>query len=73
MWALILLCDLLIIKCWGKFAKDIGKKVQKRFFVDEPSVVEKLTANEVDEIYPRGSSYWGTNARCIGSRMRLIG
>ncbi|KFY53761.1 hypothetical protein V497_08271 [Pseudogymnoascus sp. VKM F-4516 (FW-969)] len=45
----------------------------KRFFVDEPSVVQKLTANEVDDIYPRGSSYWGTNARCIGSRMRLIG
>ena len=42
-------------------------------FVDEPVVVRKLAGNEVDERYAGGSAYWGTNAKCLGSRLRQIG
>ncbi|ELR10305.1 hypothetical protein GMDG_04688 [Pseudogymnoascus destructans 20631-21] len=59
--------------CWAEFAQDIGERVQERLFVDEPVVMKKLTASEVDAIYAGGSTYWGTNARCIGSRLRQIG
>ncbi|OBT77959.1 hypothetical protein VF21_04364 [Pseudogymnoascus sp. 05NY08] len=59
--------------CWGAFARSIGERVQNRFFIDELAIVKKLTANEVDAIYAGGSTYWGTNARCMGSRLRQLG
>ncbi|OBT50012.1 hypothetical protein VE04_09568, partial [Pseudogymnoascus sp. 24MN13] len=59
--------------CWGLFARGVGDRVQQRFFVDEPSIVKKLTANEVDSIYAGGSTYWGTNVRLLGTRLRKLG
>jgi hypothetical protein len=60
-------------KCWGTFATGIGELMHELFFIDEPVVCKKLTADEVDVIYAGGSVFWGASARCQGSRLRQLG
>ncbi|KFY21544.1 hypothetical protein V493_07321 [Pseudogymnoascus sp. VKM F-4281 (FW-2241)] len=59
--------------CWGELAKYLGERVDERFFINEPVVARKLETAVVETLHPGKVKYWGTNARCIGSRLRQIG